>query len=133
MRWDPIDRRLFEPVKARGSAVANRFYSENIQVPNPNRLLLEKANLMAKKLKRLIEELEQRLTRIERTLASSRVADAGREPRAISETDKTAPVKSPVRKRSLSTEARERIAAAQRKRWALKRKATKKGTKKKAA
>lgn len=88
---------------------------------------------MAKKLKRLIEELEQRLTRIERALASSRVADAGREPRAISETDKTAPVKPAVRNRSLSSEARERIAAAQRKRWALKRKATKKATKKKAA
>lgn len=89
--------------------------------------------MMAKKLKRLVEQLEQRITAIERVLASSRAAEASPEPTAISETDKARPVNTRFRKRPLSAEARERIAAAQRKRWAVKRKATKKAAKKKAA
>jgi hypothetical protein len=88
---------------------------------------------MAKKLKRLVELLEQRITAIERALASSRAADDALEPTAISETDNAEVVTTPVRKRPLSAEARERIAAAQRKRWAVKRKATKNATKKRAA
>jgi hypothetical protein len=77
--------------------------------------------------------IEQRITGIERVLASSRVADAGREPTGISKTDKAESVNTPVHKRPLSAEARERIATAQRKRWAAKKKATKKATKKRAA
>ncbi len=88
---------------------------------------------MAKKLKRLVEQLEQRITAIEQALASSRAADAAPQSTAISEKNKVESVNTPVRKRPLSAEARERIAAAQRKRWAVKRKATKKATKKKAA
>ena len=88
---------------------------------------------MAKKLKRLVEELEQRLTAVERELASSRVASSAPQSTAILETDKAESVNTSVRKRPLSPEARERIAAAQRKRWAVKRKATKKLTRRKAA
>lgn len=88
---------------------------------------------MAKKLKRLVEQLEQRITAIERALASSRVADAGSESPRPSGAEKAQSIDTPVKKRSLSPEARERIAAAQRKRWAVKRKVTKKATKKKAA
>jgi Mg2+ and Co2+ transporter CorA len=94
---------------------------------------LEEDYLMAKKLKRLVEQLEQRITAIERALASSRVTDAAPEPTAMSGTDRAESVNTPLRKRPLSAEARERIAAAQRKRWALKRKATPKATKRKAA
>ena len=86
--------------------------------------------MMAKKLKKLVEQLEQRITAIERALASSRVADADPESTPFSEADKVASVNTAVRKRSLSPEARERIAAAQRKRWAVKKRTTKKATKK---
>jgi hypothetical protein len=95
-------------------------------------LWLEKDYLMAKKLKRLVEQLEQRITVIERALASSGVADAGPQSKVSSETDNAESVNLPARKRSLSPEARQRIAAAQRRRWAVKRKATKKATKKRA-
>jgi hypothetical protein len=50
---------------------------------------LEKDYLMAKKLKRLVEQLEQRITAIERALASSRVADAGAESKALAEIGKS--------------------------------------------
>ena len=88
---------------------------------------------MAKKLKRLVEQLEQRITAIERALASSRVTDAGSESPAPSESEKTQSIDTPAQKRSLGPEARERIAAAQRKRWAVRRKVTNKASKKRAA
>jgi hypothetical protein len=43
---------------------------------------------MAKKLKRLVEQLEQRITAIERALASSRVTDAFSDAPAPSEAEK---------------------------------------------
>jgi Mg2+ and Co2+ transporter CorA len=95
--------------------------------------MVGEGTLMAKKLKRIVDQLEQRITAIERALASSRAADAAPESKASSEIDKAQSVETPVRKRSLSPEARQRISAAQRKRWAVKRKTAKKATKKRAA
>jgi hypothetical protein len=63
----------------------------------------------------LLRVAAQPIISIERALASSRVTDAVREPTAISETDEAESVNAPARKRPLSVEARERIAAAQRK------------------
>jgi hypothetical protein len=95
--------------------------------------MVGEGTLMAKKLKRIVDQLDQRITAIERSLASSRAADADPESKASSEIGKAQSVETPIRKRSLSPEARERISAAQRKRWAVKRKATKKVTRRKAA
>jgi hypothetical protein len=75
--------------------------------PTLNPLWLEKDHLIAKKLKSLVEQLEQRMTAMERALASSRVADAAPQPTTISETDKAQSIDTPVKKRSLSPEARE--------------------------
>jgi hypothetical protein len=58
-------------------------------LPTRDPLWLEKDYLMAKKLKRLVEQLEQRITAIERALASSRVADAGAESKALAEIGKS--------------------------------------------
>ena len=78
---------------------------------------------MAKKLKKLIERLEKHMAAIERALPALRAANDGdfeASPPRRGQPEKVS------RKRTLSTEARERIAEAQRKRWAAQKRSTKK-------
>jgi hypothetical protein len=90
----------------------------------------EWGQVMAKKLKKLIERLEKHMAAIERALPALRLAnDSDFE----SGSPRRGQPQKVSRKRALSAEARERIAQAQRKRWAAQKRSTKKTATRKTA
>jgi hypothetical protein len=83
---------------------------------------------MANQIRDIINQLEKQKVAIDRALSALRGVEEEGGGSATANESSPAPRKRgrPARKRTLSAEARERIAAAQRKRWAAQKKAAKK-------